>query len=149
MASRIKKNYPKLKFIVTGDALYATTPIINICKEHKWYYIFNLKQNRLKTVFGQFEDNIHVQNEVNKENYFLSSEITFKENTFNAFRYIEIKNMKTTTFNYISNLPIDSHNIEQIVAMVENVGRLKIKVLMNKKMALLTFPIFVLSMKTV
>ena len=85
MASRIKKNYPKLKFIVTGDALYATTPIINICKEHKWYYIFNLKQNQLKTVFGQFEDNIHVQNEVNKENYFLSSEITFKENTFNAF----------------------------------------------------------------
>ena len=128
MASRIKKNYPKLKFIVTGDALYATTPIINICKEHKWYYIFNLKQNRLKTVFEQFEDNIHDQNEVNKENYFLSSEITFKENTFNAFRYIEIKNMKTTTFNYISNLPIDSHNIEQIVAMgrkrwkIENEG---------------------------
>ena len=25
MALRIKKNYPKLKFIVTGDALYATT----------------------------------------------------------------------------------------------------------------------------
>ena len=128
MASRIKKNYPKLKFIVTGDALYATTPIINICKEHKWYYIFNLKQNRLKTVFEQFEDNIHDQNEVNKENYFLSSEITFKENTFNAFRYIEIKNMKTTTFNYISNLTIDSHNIEQIVAMgrkrwkIENEG---------------------------
>ena len=128
MASRIKKNYPKLKFIVTGDALYATTPIIDICEENQWYYIFNLKQNRLKTVFEQFEDNIHDQNEVTKENYFLSSEITFKENTFNAFRYIEIKNMKTTTFNYISNLPIDSHNIEHIVAMgrkrwkIENEG---------------------------
>jgi hypothetical protein len=27
MEKRIKKNYPKLVFIVTGDALYATTPI--------------------------------------------------------------------------------------------------------------------------
>ena len=128
MASRIKKNYPKLKFIVTGDALYATTPMIDICNDHKWYYIFNLKQNRLKTVFEQFEDNIHDQNEVNKEDYFLSSGITFRENTFNAFRYIETKNNQTTTFNYISNLQIDSHNIEQIVAMgrkrwkIENEG---------------------------
>ena len=128
MASRIKKNYPKLKFIVTGDALYATTPMIDICEDNKWYYIFNLKQNRLKTVFEQFEDNIHDQNEVTKENYFLSSEITFKENTFNAFRYIETKHKKTTIFNYISNLPIDNYNIDQIVAMgrrrwkIENEG---------------------------
>ena len=27
---RIKKNYPKYKFIITGDALYATTPIMNL-----------------------------------------------------------------------------------------------------------------------
>ena len=102
--------------------------MIDICKVHKWYYIFNLKQNRLKTVFEQFEDDIHDQNEVNKENCFLSSGITFKENTFNAFRYIETKNNQTTTFNYISNLQIDSHNIELIVAMgrkrwkIENEG---------------------------
>ena len=31
MAKRLKKNYPKMKFIITGDALYATTPMINIC----------------------------------------------------------------------------------------------------------------------
>ena len=48
MAERIKKNYPKYKFIVVGDALYATTPIINICKKNKWQYIFNLKTERLK-----------------------------------------------------------------------------------------------------
>ena len=32
MIKRIKKNYPKYNFIITGDALYATTPIINLCK---------------------------------------------------------------------------------------------------------------------
>ena len=41
MAPRIKKEYPKLNFIITGDALYATDPMIKICNEYKWKYIFN------------------------------------------------------------------------------------------------------------
>lgn len=128
MAIRIKKNYPKLKFIVTGDALYATTPMINICKGSHWHYIFNLKKDRLKNVYEEFEDNINYENEVTKENYYLSSGIMFKENTFNVFRYVEIKNKKTTTFNYISDLRITNKNIEEIVRLgrkrwkIENEG---------------------------
>ena len=128
IACRIKKTYPKLKFIVTGDALYATTPMINICKSYKWNYIFNLKKDRLKNVYEEFEDNINYENEVTKENYYLSSNITFKENTFNVFRYIEIKDKKTTTFNYISDLKITNKNIEEIVCLgrkrwkIENEG---------------------------
>lgn len=128
MAYRIKKTYPKLKFIITGDALYATTPMINICKNNHWNYIFNLKKDRLKNVFEEFEDNINYKNEVTKENYYLSSNITFKENTFNVFRYVEIKDKKTTTFNYISDLKITNKNIEEIVIIgrkrwkIENEG---------------------------
>lgn len=44
MAPRIKKEYPKLKFIITGDALYATAPMLEICKNNNWHYIFNLKK---------------------------------------------------------------------------------------------------------
>ena len=128
MANRIKKTYPKLKFIVTGDALYATTPMINICKDNKWHYIFNLKKDRLKNVYEEFEDNINFENEVTKENYYLSSGIVFKENTFNVFRYVEIKEKKTTIFNYISDLRITNKNIEEIVTIgrrrwkIENEG---------------------------
>lgn len=128
MANRIKKTYPKLKFIITGDALYATTPMINICKNNHWYYIFNLKKDRLKNVYEEFEDNINYENEVTKENYYLSSGITFKENIFNVFRYVEIKKKKITTFNYISNLKITNKNIEEIVRLgrkrwkIENEG---------------------------
>lgn len=128
MAKRIKKTYPKLKFIITGDALYATTPMINICKNNHWYYIFNLKKDRLKNVYEEFEDNINYENEVTKENYYLSSGIMFKENTFNVFRYVEIKDKKTTTFNYISDLKITNKNIEEVVTLgrkrwkIENEG---------------------------
>ena len=89
---------------------------------------FNLKQSRLKNVYEQFEDNITDCNEVTKENYFLPSGITFKENTFNALRYVETKNNQTTIFNYITDLKVDNYNIEQIVALgrkrwkIENEG---------------------------
>ena len=128
MAKRIKKNYPKLTFIITGDALYANTSMINICKEYNWKYIFNLKKDRLKQVYEDFEDNINYENETNKENYYLSKNIQFKNNIFSAFRYMEVKKNKTTIFNYISNLHVTNNNIDKIVAMgrrrwkIENEG---------------------------
>ncbi len=67
MVKRIKNNYPKYKFIITGDGLYATTPIINICKKHKWNYIFNFKPDKLKDINESFEGNIKLNNETNKK----------------------------------------------------------------------------------
>ena len=132
MAPRIKKNYPKLIFVVTGDALYATNPMIDICKSNKWHYIFNLKKDRLKNVYEQFEDDINYENETSKENYYLSSNIVFKDNKVNVFRYIEEKiidnELKVVVFNYISDLKVTNSNIEEIVAMgrrrwkIENEG---------------------------
>ena len=124
MAQRIKKNYPKTKFILTGDALYASTPMINICKENKWYYIFNLKKERLKTIYEEFIDNVNYNNETNKKNYYLSTGIEFKGNLITALRYDEITNNKTTSFNYITNLNVTNNNIEEIV----RIGRKRWKI---------------------
>lgn len=128
MAPRIKKNYPKLKFIITGDALYASTSMINICKECKWYYIFNLKKNRLKNIYEEFQDNVNYENEVNIKNYSLSSNIKYKENVVNAFSYEEIIKGKNIIFNYITNLVVTNSNIIDIVKLgrkrwkIENEG---------------------------
>lgn len=117
MIKRIKSNYPKYKFIITGDGLYATTPIINICKKYHWFFIFNLKPDRLKEVNDIFEGNIKLLNETSKTNYFLSSNIEFKNNLINVFKYIDIKNNKTTIFRYISNIIINNDNIDTIVQL--------------------------------
>ena len=128
MIKRIKLNYPKYKFIITGDGLYATTPIINICKKYNWYFIFNLKPDRLKDVNETFEANIKLLNETNKTNYFLSSNIDFNNNLINVFKYNEIKKDKTTVFRYISNLKVDNDNIDMVIQLgrkrwkIENKG---------------------------
>lgn len=128
MAPRIKKNYPKYKFIITGDALYATTPMIDICKTNNWNYIFNLKKDRLKQVYEQFTDNVNYENETTKTNYKLSSNIEFNGNIVNALSYQEIQKDKLVTFNYITDLKVNDNNIETIVTMgrcrwkIENEG---------------------------
>lgn len=128
MIKRIKKNFPKYKFIITGDGLYATTPIIKICKKYKWNYIFNLKPDRLKEINETFEDNINYQNETTHKDYYLSTDIKYKDISLSAFKYIETKNKKTTIFRYISDLEIKDSNIKEIVSMgrkrwkIENEG---------------------------
>lgn len=128
MIKRIKKNYPKYKFIITGDGLYATTPIINICKKYHWFYIFNLKPDRLKNINETFEDNINYHNEVNIKNYFLSSNIEFNGNLINVFKYKETNKNKETIFRYISNIKISNSNIKEVVELgrkrwkIENEG---------------------------
>ena len=128
MVTRIKKNYPKYTFIITGDGLYATTPIINICKKYHWFYIFNLKPERLKSINEMFEDNIKYNNETSRKNYYLCSNIEFKENFINVFKYIEVKKNQKITFKYISNLKITNNNIKEIVSLgrkrwkIENEG---------------------------
>lgn len=128
MIKRIKKNYPKYKFIITGDDLYATSPIINLCKKYNWHYIFNLKPDRLKEINESFEGNIIYKNDTSHKNYFLSTNIKYMNITLSAFKYIETKNNKTTIFRYISDLNIKDSNIKEIVSMgrkrwkIENQG---------------------------
>ena len=87
MIKRIKKNYPKYKFIITGDGLYGTTPIINLCKKNKWYFIFNLKPDRLKQVNEAFEGNIKCHNETDINNYYLSDLHSKKRKTIQTFMW--------------------------------------------------------------
>lgn len=128
MIKRIKKNYPKYKFIITGDALYAVEPIIEICEKNKWHYIFNLKPDRLKEINSTFEGNILCFNEVKHQNYYLSTNINYRNHILSAFKYIESKNKKTTIFRYISNMDVNDNSIKEIVSLgrkrwkIENEG---------------------------
>lgn len=88
MALRIKKNFPKLKFIITGDALYASGPFIQLCLDNKWDYIFRLKSDKLKTVNRDFDGIISLEPGSSLPNYFLVKDYQFNKYTFNIVRFI-------------------------------------------------------------
>ena len=128
MAPRIHKEYPKMKFIITGDALYATDPMMTICEGFHWKYIFNLKKDRLKKLYSDFEDDLNYENETSKENYYLSTKIEYKGHNLSAVRYKEIQDGELVIFNYVTNLNVNNYNIEDIVKLgrarwkIENEG---------------------------
>ena len=128
MAPRINKEYPKMKFIITGDALYATDPMMTICEDFHWKYIFNLKKDRLKKIYSDFEDDLNYENETSKENYYLSTKIEYKKHKLSALRYKEIQDGQFVIFNYVTNLNVNNYNIKDIVKLgrarwkIENEG---------------------------
>ena len=132
MAKRIKKNYPKQKFIITVDALYSTSPVINICKHNKWKYIFNLN-DRLRTVFKDFNDYIEYFNDCSVKNYFLNINYKYKNHKFNIIKFTEINKKKSTNFHYITNLEVDDNNIKQIVHLGRNRWKIENQGFYNQK----------------
>lgn len=131
MAIRIKKNFPKLKFIITGDALYASTPFIKLCLDNKWDYIFRLKSDKLKTVNRDFDGIISLESGSTHKNYFLIKDYKYNKQTFQIVRFIEsCENVeeKDKIFTYITNLEVDDNNIKKIIHMsrkrwkIENQG---------------------------
>lgn len=55
LAKKIKKEYPRLRIIISGDALYASKPVIDICKENGWKYIIRFKEGSIPTLYREFE----------------------------------------------------------------------------------------------
>lgn len=127
MAKRIKMNYPKQRFIITGDALYTNTSMIKICIDNHWKYIFNLN-DRLRSVFKDFNDYIECFNDTSINNYYLDKDYKYKGYLFNIIKYTETKDNKTTSFHFITNLDVNDHNIKTIVDLgrkrwkIENEG---------------------------
>ena len=117
LAEKIKKEYPKLPIIISGDALYACDPVIEICKANKWEYILRQK-DRIKSLSQGIsmweeeseEKEIKYCNEIGYGGYKL-------EKATNVIKYYEKneKTEKTTEYLWITSLKITEKNKKEIV----------------------------------
>ncbi len=48
MAAKIKELYPRLPIVIVADALYANTPVMDLCKACLWDYLLVIKEGVLK-----------------------------------------------------------------------------------------------------
>jgi len=126
MTKRIKKNFPKLAFIVTSDSLYASEPFIKICLDNNWDYIFALKSTKLQSVNEDFEWIISEEPGSKHQNYYLLRDYSYRKVKFNIVRFHD--EIGNKNFTYITNLDIDDCNIKDIITLarkrwkIENEG---------------------------
>jgi hypothetical protein len=55
LAKRIKDAFPRLGICIVGDALYACSPVIRICEQYNWDYIFTFKQGCAPAAYREAE----------------------------------------------------------------------------------------------
>lgn len=55
LAKRIMDTFPRLGICIVGDALYACSPVIKICEQYNWDYIFTFKQGRTPAAYKEAE----------------------------------------------------------------------------------------------
>lgn len=128
LAEKIKKQYPRLKIIISGDALYANKTVLDICKEYGWKYIIRFKEGAIPTIYNEFTKIVVKDNESTKANYEFVTEIDYMDYKINMIRYKEKRDNKEKEFMYITDLPITNKNIEASIVIgrkrwkIENEG---------------------------
>ena len=118
LAKKIKKEYPKLKILISGDALYASKPVIDICKENGWKYIIRFKEGSIPSLYQEFETVVAEANESTKAKYEYVTGLNYGEEKINVIRYTDTK--KDTEFVYITDLSITNKNIENTIKVGRN-----------------------------
>lgn len=145
LASKLKKEYPRLPICIVGDGLYPNQNIFKICEDNQWDWIFTFKDGSLKSVwkeigariaesdFGQLattrteriKDAGHQLFFVEIiETYCWVNSISFGGHVFNFVSLSYEEHGKSHKFVYITNLEVNSQNIEEII---QN-GRLRFKI---------------------
>lgn len=135
LLKKIKKRFPKLPFIIGGDALYLGRPFLEMCDKYKFEYIIRYKETDAPSIKKNFEEI-----KVVDEDYEYQNEIIFgdlKNNKFYCLNVIsyneenldkETGKTKITNFSYVTSLKITNKNKEDIVLLgrrrwkIENKG---------------------------
>ena len=140
LLKRIKKEHPKLLICVQGDALYATEPMMHLCREYHWEYIFTQKDTRQKVLGESFEWIKCGEDAIRKEGICKEKGSTFyanhveevagKSEVMNVYEYeYEAKdkdgNKQKIRFQWVTSLELSDKNIEEMV--LAGRGRWKIE----------------------
>ena len=86
LTAKIKREYPKLKILISGDALYACKPVFDICKENGWKYIIRFKEGAIPSLYNEFETVVAKENESTVKDYEYVTKLDYQEEKVNVIK---------------------------------------------------------------
>ncbi len=116
MAKRIKKDYPKMRILISGDALYGKYKVLEICESNGWEYIIRLKDN-LPSLVEEICGLEKAENKYQEIKYWNEIEygLAGLEKIANVIKFYETNNNKATEFMWITSLKITESNKRELV----------------------------------
>lgn len=117
LASKIKKQFPRLPIIITADGLYVSHTVLDICKANGWDYIIRYKEGCASSIAKEYRALPEKKNCGKDIEY--QNDVIFGEDNVNLIYYQETKKVngedKTTKFSWISNIKITEKNARKMV----------------------------------
>lgn len=143
LAQKLKKAFPRLPICILADALYASSPVMEICENNQWKYIITLQDGSLPAMQDCLKDDPSTP----RNSFVYQPECTIKNTTVtqqfywvedllhkkHSLHYLQCKETisntttdKATTINFvrITNLPTNQSTVKKL----SKAGRLRWKI---------------------
>ncbi len=115
LASKLETAFPRLPVILLADSLYASEPVMDICRENKWDFIIRYKTGSIPGITEEYE-RIPEKGRTDGAEYV--NDIDYRGKPLNMLRFREEKTEKGITvrreFQWITSLRITERNAEKI-----------------------------------
>ncbi|WP_022768248.1 transposase [Butyrivibrio sp. NC2007] len=115
LAANLKKQYPRLPIIIVADSLYASDPVMEICKGNHWDYIIRFKDGSIPSIAEEYNA-IPEKNRTGHIEYV--NEIDYRERKVNLIRFYEdvVENGKQVhrEFQWLTSITITDKNAKKI-----------------------------------
>ena len=117
LAKKLKEAFPRLGIIILADSLYASEPVMDICRDNKWDFIIRYKSGSIPGIMEEYE-NIPEKGTAGHAEFV--NDIDYKGKPVNMLRYWEDRIERGETvrkeFQWLTNIRITEKNAEKIAA---------------------------------
>lgn len=139
---RLKEAFPRMKFVILGDALYACRPVAAECVRHAWHFCFTFKQGRTPAVWEEAmklmeitpQDSLRYRNKPDTDpqsrtgRIRWTKNIDFSEKEDGSLKVTAIEQTETfrgneTRYAWISDVP--GINAANVLSLVSATGRMR------------------------
>ena len=111
LAGRIKKRFPRLPILLLADSLYASKPVMDLCREYKWEFLIRYKKGSIPSIAEEYEK-IPEKGKTEKAEFV--NDIDYDGKPVHVLRYREEKAGETTEFQWLSSIRITKGNAEKM-----------------------------------
>lgn len=117
LARKLKKAFPRLPVILLADSLYASQPVMDVCRDNGWEFIIRYKTGSIPSITEEYE-NIPEKERAGHAEFV--NDIDYNGKAVNVLRFYEEKIAEgetvRTEFQWLTSIRITRKNAEKIAA---------------------------------
>lgn len=117
LAAKLKDRFPRLPIVILADSLYASEPVMNLCRNNKWDFIIRYKTGSIPSLAEEYE---LVPGKERTGSAEFVNELDYRGNTVNMLRFWEDKVIKGSTvrteFQWLTSIELTRKNAEKVAA---------------------------------